>query len=189
VELKKSLDFHVFLELTLPKKRISSLKMEAVGGFPTHGFSLLASGRPLFPQNLQVPRSSFLAIQAMHTMVIASGPVFFFQGCHLLIFARKTNEGNGGMEKFKECLGKQSKSNICHLELQSLQAYSFCNSPFLKGVKELLTVRTSKIPFKRCLTLFGSQNQRDVVLRKRIIRVSSFDSRNMGRPLTLIYTS
>ena len=42
---------------------------------------------------------------------------------------------------------------------------------------ELLTIRTSKIPFEM-FDSFGRQNQRDVILRKRIIRVSSFDLRN-----------
>ena len=136
---------------------MSSLKMDVFSSFFSR---VLAAGfrEAISPQNLQVPRSSFLAIQAMHTMVIASGPVVF---CRVAIFWFLLGKAMKGMEGWKS----------------------------LKNAWRNSRNQTSKIPFKRCLTLFGSQNQRDVVLGKRIIRVRSFDSRNMGRPLTLTYTS
>lgn len=101
-------------------------------------------------------------------------------------------KGMEGWKSLKNAWGNSRNQTSVTLSFKAYRLTPFVIHLFwrcLKGVKELLTVRTSKIPFKRCLTLFGSQNQRDVVLRKRIIRVSSFDSRNMGRPLTLIYTS
>ena len=57
---------------------------------------------------VQVPRSSFLAIQAMHTMVIASGP---HPRVAILNLARKTNEGNVfGMKSSFRMAGGNSRN-------------------------------------------------------------------------------
>ena len=110
MELKKKSCLGVFLELTLPKTNV----------FAENGcfFKLLFTGVSCWLQGGHFPTES-----PGSTLEFPCNPGNahdghslrargFLQGCHLLIFARKSNEGNGGMEKSKECLEKQSKSNF-----------------------------------------------------------------------------